>query len=97
MRSLLAEATAQGVADALRGMALRQDSTALLARFPSSALVIGGEQDQLVPRTALAALAAGIPGARLALLPGAGHLAFLEQPERFAFVSTQWILSSARW
>ena len=94
LRELLTAATAQGIADAQRGMALRPDSTALLSRFPAPALVIGGEQDQLIPRAALTALSSGIPGARLELLAGAGHLAFLEQPERVADLSTEFILST---
>ncbi|GAC1339263.1 MAG: alpha/beta fold hydrolase [Myxococcales bacterium] len=84
LRALTAAATAQGVADALRGMARRRDATADLRDFPSPALVLAGERDQLVPRAEMAALAAGIPGARLEVIPRAGHLAFLEQPGEVA-------------
>jgi pimeloyl-ACP methyl ester carboxylesterase len=73
-----ARATAQGIADALRGMAARPDSTPDLAGWKAPTLVIAGEKDQLMPRAELEKLAGGIPGARLAAVPGAGHLVFLE-------------------
>jgi pimeloyl-ACP methyl ester carboxylesterase len=84
LRALVAGATAQGTADALRGMAQRRDATKDLPRFPSPALVLAGARDQLIPLAELDALASGIPGARLELIAKAGHLAFLEQPEDVA-------------
>jgi pimeloyl-ACP methyl ester carboxylesterase len=44
------------------------------------ALVICGEDDGMVPPENSRALAAGIPGARLELIPQCGHLPMLEQP-----------------
>lgn len=84
LRILALGATAQGVADALRGMAQRRDATADLPGFPAPALVLAGERDQLIPRAELAALASGIPGATLEVVPKAGHLAFLEEPGEVA-------------
>jgi non-heme chloroperoxidase len=80
VRELARSATAQGIADALRGMALRPDSTPDLPRWRARTLVVCGEQDQLIPRAACDSLARNIPEARQAVLPGAGHLAFLEKP-----------------
>lgn len=79
VQELAAGATAQGVADALRGLALRPDSRPTLAFWPGPALVIAGEHDQLMPLAELQALAAGIPGARLTVIEGAGHFALLER------------------
>jgi pimeloyl-ACP methyl ester carboxylesterase len=45
------------------------------------ALVITGEADQLLPPENSRRLAARIPRARLVLVPGGGHLFFMEQPE----------------
>jgi len=42
--------------------------------------VIAGEQDQLMPRAEMEKIAASVPGARLEVIPGAGHLPFLENP-----------------
>lgn len=80
LQPLFAQATAQGVADALRGMALRPDSSPLLARIRVPTLVVAGEFDQLMLAADTAALARGIAGAMLEVIPGAGHLAFLERP-----------------
>jgi len=41
-------------------------------------LVIAGEQDQLMPRAEMERIASSVPGARLEVIPGAGHLPFLE-------------------
>lgn len=46
-------------------------------------LVIGGERDVATPPAAAQALAGGIPGARLVLLPGAPHMMQVETPEAF--------------
>ena len=89
VEELAARASAQGIADALRGMAQRPDSTPDLARWKAPTLVIAGEQDQLMPRAEMERIAQAVPGARLELIAGAGHLPFLEQPEAVApFLTT---------
>lgn len=45
----------------------------ILARINCPTLVLGGDQDQLVPPQETEALAAAIPGATLGLLPSCGH------------------------
>jgi pimeloyl-ACP methyl ester carboxylesterase len=79
-KSFARSATAQGVADALRGMALRPDSTRDLPRWRVPAVVVAGKDDQVIPAAETDALARGIPGAAHAVIEGAGHLAFLEKP-----------------
>jgi pimeloyl-ACP methyl ester carboxylesterase len=81
-------ATGQGIADALRGMAARPSSLTDLAGYRWPSLVIAGEQDQLMPRAELEALAGGIPGAKLHVVAGAGHLPFLERPLEVARLLT---------
>lgn len=51
-----------------------------LARIQVPALIIAGELDQLTPVPTQQALARAIPGARLELIPGAGHVPNLEEP-----------------
>lgn len=80
VRALCASATAQGIADAQRGMALRPDSTPSLARWTWPTLVVAGAHDQIIPAAETDALAAAIPGCEELVAPG-GHLAFLEAPE----------------
>jgi 3-oxoadipate enol-lactonase len=74
-------ATAQGVADALRGMALRPDSTAELARWRVPSVIVAGKDDQVIPAAETDSLAGAIPEAAHAVIEGAGHLAFLEKPD----------------
>ncbi len=71
-----------GLAGALTAMRDRADSTDLLAGLGERpVLVVSGEQDHLIPPAVARELAAAIPGARFELVPGAGHLPPLEQPE----------------
>ena len=46
-------------------------------------LVLVGDEDVITPAALSEQLAALIPGAKLAIIPGAGHLTNLEQPEAF--------------
>jgi 3-oxoadipate enol-lactonase len=46
-------------------------------------LVVCGAEDRLTPPSASQELADGIAGARLALIPGAGHLSNIEKPAAF--------------
>ena len=52
------------------------------ARVP--ALILWGENDRLVPLAHAQAYAAGLPSARLTLLPDAAHYPYLEAPAQFA-------------
>ena len=55
-------------------------------RLPSitaPTLVITGSEDRVVPPRNAELLAAAIPNARLDIIPGAGHLVFMEEVERF--------------
>jgi pimeloyl-ACP methyl ester carboxylesterase len=92
---LAARATAQGIADALRGMAQRPDSTPDLAGWNTPTLVIAGEQDQLMPIAEMERIAAGVRGARLEVIRGAGHLPFVENPRAVAPLVTAHIRSHA--
>lgn len=69
-----------GIVGALEAMRERPDSRPLLPEIRVPTLVLVGAADELTPPAAAHALADGIPGARYAELPAAGHLAPLEQP-----------------
>lgn len=83
VRQLIDEATPRGIAAASRGMAQRADSSDLLAGITCPTLVIVGEQDALTPPTVAQDYASRIPGAQYVVIPQAGHLSNLEQPEVF--------------
>ena len=59
------------------------DERDLLPEIRVPTLLIWGEVDARSPRHVAEQLHAAIPGARLALIPGAGHVSNMEQPTRF--------------
>lgn len=75
--------------DALRwfnaNLAPTFDLRPLLASITAPTLVISGERDPAAPPSAAAELAGLIPGARLALVPDAGHFTAWESMGREAF------------
>lgn len=83
LRAITATASVEGVAGALEGMAERPDSTGLLGEIDAPTLVIAGEHDVIAPMAEAETLAAGIPGARLVTIPGAGHVTCMEAPGAF--------------
>lgn len=54
-----------------------------IGRIAAPTLLLAGERDPLAPPRTMGRMAAAIRGARLVVLPGAGHLAHLEQPAAF--------------
>ena len=68
---------------ALEAMKTRRDQTDFLPTIAVPTLVIVGESDALIPLDVAEALAKAIPGARLEVVPDAGHVANLENPEVF--------------
>jgi pimeloyl-ACP methyl ester carboxylesterase len=83
----LAGASVDGIVAGLLAMRDRPDATAVAAGITVPTLVVGGADDALTRPAELRALAAGIPGARLALLDGAGHASAWEAPGAFAEVA----------
>ncbi len=68
-----------GCAGAIRTL----DITARIDAIRAPTLVIAGADDPGTPPAMSEAIAARIPGARLAIIPGASHLSCVEQPEAF--------------
>lgn len=80
VRQMILHAPPQGVAAAQRGMAQRLDMTAMLPTIKTQTLVICGEHDAISPLEEMRGIAADIPGARLAIIRDAGHMAPMENP-----------------
>jgi pimeloyl-ACP methyl ester carboxylesterase len=79
---MMARTPVAGVIGALEAMRDRPDSRPLLPGLADLAtLVLVGEEDVLTPPSVGRAMAEAIPGASFQLVPGAGHLPTLEQPE----------------
>jgi len=81
VRAAMEHNSARGVAGALRGMAQRPDRTAVLPTITVPTLVLVGAHDVITPPEESRKLAAAVPGAQLVVIPAAGHLAPIENPE----------------
>jgi 3-oxoadipate enol-lactonase len=71
------------------------DTSARLASIDRPTLVIHGTADRMLPPSNGEAIAAAIPGARLELLQGAGHMFWWERPEHSAALVREHALAGA--
>jgi pimeloyl-ACP methyl ester carboxylesterase len=81
VRDMIAATPVPGIVGALAAMRDREGSESLLpalAGLPT--LIVVGEEDTLTPPDQARVMAQAIPGAQLAIIPGAGHLPPVEQP-----------------
>jgi len=84
----------EGVIGSLLGMAERDDPTPSLSQINVPTLVIAGADDTVIPPSESQKLASAIKGARLELIPGAGHLVAFEKPDEFNRVLRDWLKTS---
>jgi 3-oxoadipate enol-lactonase len=83
VKGWVADQSAEGIAAAALGMAERSDSTGDLAGIDVPTLIITADGDRLIPADLTTPMADQIPGARLEVLSGVGHLTNVEAPDRF--------------
>lgn len=83
MQEVMERTSPSGVAGALRGMACRPDRRGQLGEIAAPTLVVVGEEDVISPPEEARAIAEALPNGRLAVIPGAGHMAPYEDPEAF--------------
>jgi pimeloyl-ACP methyl ester carboxylesterase len=69
----------------------RPDSRADLAAIHVPTLVAVGAGDQLTPLPMAEEIAVGIPGARLEIIAGCGHLPPMEDPDRTSALMRNWL------
>lgn len=96
-RMILTSSTA-GIIQALTAMAERPDSSALILNMGVGfdLLVIVGEEDRLSPPDEMRTLALAVPGAKMGIIPLAGHLPNIEQPQRFNDTLREFLQSARR-
>jgi len=82
-REAMLEANPAAVVAALQALRDRPDARDVLAGVSVPALVIVGAEDRVTPPAIAQAMATALPDATVHVLPHAGHLSNLEQPERF--------------
>ncbi len=83
VRAMMERQNSTGVMGALWAMAHRPDSRPDLPNIEIPTLVMVGEEDVLTPPGMAREMADSIPGARLTVIPGAGHMSPMEAPEAF--------------
>ena len=71
-----------GIIGGLKGLADRSDSTPLLDEIRVPTLIIVGENDELTTVDDAKRMASRIVGSKLVIVPNAGHISTLEQPEK---------------
>jgi len=80
----LARPVAMAVIEAQGRAAVKHDTCARLPQIALPTLVVHGTEDRVLPVANGRMIAELIPGARLEILEGVGHMFFLERPERSA-------------
>jgi pimeloyl-ACP methyl ester carboxylesterase len=88
---MLTAAPVEGVVGALEAMIARPDSTPTLATIDVPTMIIVGEEDALTPPKEARAMHALIPGSRLEILEGAGHVSNVERPAAFNHVTSEFL------
>jgi 3-oxoadipate enol-lactonase len=83
VRSIIERNSPQGIAGALRGMALRPDATELLPQISVPTLFLVGTEDTLTTPEVMREMQTAVPDSRLVEIPGAAHVAGLENPGAF--------------
>lgn len=83
VRRLIKQQSPLAIRAAIHRMMHRPDSTPLLAHVTVPTLVVTGEEDTLIPIDESRAIAAAVKDAALVVIPKAGHLSNLEQPDAF--------------
>lgn len=76
-----------------RALQRRPDQQATLRRIAVPTLVLCGEEDELCPPERHEFMSSLIPRSRLVIVPDAGHMPTLEQPELTNAALGEWLLS----
>lgn len=92
LRAVLLANNVDGYAATCEAIAA-MDQRGDLARIASPTLVVAGALDQVTAPDQAREMAQRIPGAELVVLPGAPHIANVEQPDAFADQILRWVPS----
>ncbi|HVG03056.1 MAG TPA: alpha/beta fold hydrolase, partial [Nitrospira sp.] len=83
VRNAILVTPVSGIITDLMAMADRPDSSSQLSVFSFPTLIVVGQEDHTTPLSDAQLMAERAFGARLAVIPAAGHLSNLEQPQVF--------------
>ncbi len=91
VRAMIRGTEPRTIARTQLAMAARPDSVPDLPGIDVPTLVVAGSEDALTGPDTARSLADGVPGARLDIIPGAGHLSPMERPDAFNRVLGDWL------
>jgi pimeloyl-ACP methyl ester carboxylesterase len=94
--AMFEEKTADVFAHQIQALLTRPDGTNLLQSIGVPTLVLCGRQDSWSPVAQHEAMQALTPGATLAVIEDAGHMAPMEQPQAVAQAMLQWLADCER-
>lgn len=96
LRGMVLDSEPSGACAALLAMAGRTDTTAALRKLGMPSLVLVGAHDGLTPPAAAQALAKGLPKSQFAVIPEAGHISNLENPDAFNALVAEFLAGLGR-
>ena len=77
-------------------MAVNEDLTELLPKIRQETLLIWGDRDTATPMRDARIMEEKIPGSGLAVIPGAGHFSFLDDPALFRKILSAYLSASMK-
>ena len=83
VRSMMEATDAESMARALEGMAGRKDLTGQLGRINAPAMIVRGDQDEIIPAGDMELIARSLRGTRHEVIQNVAHLPNMEAPDVF--------------
>lgn len=94
LKHILVQQDKMAIASALRGMALRNDTSNVLANTSIPILILSGEKDMLISPEQSQNMHALARNSKLIIIPNAGHLSSLEQPHTWIWAAVDMFYKS---
>lgn len=95
VHAMMSRAPVEGIVGALVAMRDRPDSTPTLPTITVPTLIVVGDDDALTPVSESRAMHTSIPGSRMEIVAGAGHLSNVERPAAFNHILSEFLGSLA--
>ena len=93
LHRMMSLAPVRGIAGALEALTTRPDSMPTLATIDVPTLIVVGDEDVLTPVKDSRSMHLAIPGSRLEVIAGAGHVSTMERPATFNHILSEFLVS----